>query len=219
MTRFTTSMSKGSSGPDVAALQRFLQAYGYGTFVPTGFFGDKTAAAVAAFQAARCVDTGGGLYAGVFGPPTRAAANQLISDDARLALLRTAVSLLGRDASPSDLAPDEYGCAETACDVMNDAGVGIPVILSTYQLYQAMLARADFVKTDQPLPGDVIISPTGYGNGALPNGHVGFVGDGAVVMSNSSADGTFKQNYTVATWRARYQAVGGYPVFFFRRIC
>lgn len=218
MQRFTQTVQKGSAGPEVMHLQRFLETYGYGDFVPTGFYGDKTTAAVAKLQTDRGIDTSSGAYAGVFGPATRAVANGMISDSARLLLLQTAKSMIGKDASPADLAPDEYGCAETACDVMNDAGVGIPVILSTYQLYQAMLGRPDFVKTDQPLPGDLIISPTGYGSGALPNGHVGFVGDNGVVMSNSSADGTFKQNYTLDTWKARYQGLGGYPIFYFRRI-
>lgn len=218
MTIFKQNLSRGSVGPDVMALQRFLEAHGYGDFVPTGFFGAKTAAAVTRFQADKGVDTAGGAYAGVFGPATRAAANRVTSDEARELLLGVAEELVGVDASPDDLAPDEYACAETACDVMRAAGVPIGVILSTYSLYRELLGRQDFARADSPLPGDVVISPTGYGDGRLPNGHVGFVAEGGAIISNSSADGTLRRNYTLDSWRARYAGLGGYPVWFFRRL-
>lgn len=217
MKPFNNNLSRGSIGPDVYRLQGFLEREGYGDFVPTGYFGDKTEAAVERFQIVMGVDTSAG-GSGVFGPRTRAAANGMISDDARKRVLSAAESVLGTDASPADVAPDEYGCAETVCDILAMAGVRIGTIVSTYALYGELVARDDFSLTDRPAPGDVVISPTGYGNGSMPNGHVGIVGDGGSIMSNSSATGNLESNYTMQTWRERYVDRGGFPMRFFRRL-
>jgi hypothetical protein len=137
----------------------------------------------------------------------------------RVKLFDAAVASIGIDASPNDVAPDEVGCAETVNAIFKsvfgrEAGGG----LSTHQMYNAMLKDSRFIKVDQALPGDIIISPTGYGNGGLSNGHVGIVGESETIMSNSSATGTFESNYTLKTWVARYRGKGGYPIVFFRVI-
>lgn len=139
----------------------------------------------------------------------------------RLILLAAAFKALGTDASPADVAPDELGCAETVYDILATAfpsNVGFSFTVSTSQLYRSLLASSKYMQIDQPLEGDIVISPTGYGNGNLSNGHVGIKGELDKIMSNSSDTGTFVENYTVETWRARYVAIGGYPMVFFRRI-
>lgn len=132
-------------------------------------------------------------------------------------IYQTALSCIGIDASPNDLASDEFGCAESVSDVIIKAGFPMPVFLSTRELY-GYLDR-NWLQVLSPLAGDVIISPTGYGgSNGITNGHTGIVGFGGAVMSNSSATGTFEKNYTLDTWKYRYQTKGNYPVLFFRKI-
>lgn len=65
---FTRSLTVGSRGADVTALQTWLNAKGYLAVAPTGYFGGLTKAAVAAFQAANGVTPA----VGYFGPLTQA---------------------------------------------------------------------------------------------------------------------------------------------------
>lgn len=134
-------------------------------------------------------------------------------------LYKTAISLIGQDASPYDLATDEYGCADSVNQVFLKA-FGRPIAVpgvSTLQLYNVFVADSRFKQVDVPLPGDFVISPTTFGhNPAMPNGHVGIVSDQSKIMSNTSADGIWRENYTLTTWTARYVIGGGYPIKFFR---
>lgn len=134
-------------------------------------------------------------------------------------LYYTALSCLGTDASPNDVAPDEYGCAETVNEIHKKC-FGFPIggELSTYKMYAVLKSSPLFIKVDSPLEGDIIISPTGYGNGDLSNGHVGIMSIKGDIMSNSSKTGRFEQNYNLLTWNDRYKKIGGYPVEFFRRV-
>lgn len=139
----------------------------------------------------------------------------------RLILFATAVKALGTDASPSDVAPDEVGCAETVYDILLRAfpfSVGFPFTVSTSQMYRGLTQSNRYIRIDSPLEGDIVISPTGYGNGGLSNGHVGIKGERDIIMSNSSDSGKFEENYTMDAWKARYAGLGGYPVCFFRRV-
>jgi hypothetical protein len=52
---------------------------------------------------------------------------------------------------------------------------------------------------DEPLAGDIVISPT---DGRT--GHVGILGDGGRIYSNSSTQRGWRQNYTVENWRHRF---------------
>lgn len=143
-------------------------------------------------------------------------------DEARNYLYSVAVSFLGKDASPADIAPDELACAETVWDILHAAFPADipskPVALSTSTLYKALKEHPKF----QQVPttwgyGDIIISPTGMGNGSIPHGHVGIVAHYGI-MSNDSATGLFKENYTIARWVGYFRNQGGYPIYFFRRV-
>ncbi len=71
---FTRSLTLGSSGADVTALQNWLVSKGY--TIPagaTGYFGAQTKAAVAAYQSAKGISPA----AGYFGPTTRASVNAM----------------------------------------------------------------------------------------------------------------------------------------------
>ena len=134
-------------------------------------------------------------------------------------LYLTAISFLGQDASPEDIANDEYGCADTVSSLLlKTYGQVIPYTISTTTLFQSLSNSREFVRIEQPQKGAIIISPTGYGNGKLPNGHVGVCGEGDKIMSNSSATGQLLQNYTISTWKQRYVDLGGYPIYYFKKI-
>lgn len=134
-------------------------------------------------------------------------------------LYMIALTCLGVDASPNDIAPDEYGCAETV-NAIHTRAFGAPIggDVSTYRLYSAIRVHSRFIGSDTPRRGDIVLSPSGYGNGKLSNGHVGIVGDNGVIMSNDSKTGLFTENFTLDSWRKRYVDLGGYPMLFFRRV-
>lgn len=70
--QFNTNLKVGSRGADVTALQDFLTATGHYTYgVSTGYFGNVTKAAVAAYQSAKGISPA----VGFFGPLTRASVN------------------------------------------------------------------------------------------------------------------------------------------------
>ncbi len=146
-----------------------------------------------------------------------------IKPSPRDVLYRTAKSCLGMDASPSDEAPDEYGCMESVDNVVKKAfgrfinDTRYTPTLSTLEGFKILRKSDNFVPVQEPLPGDIILSPTSLGNGNLRNGHVGIVGFYGI-MSNDSATGRFMQNYTLKSWTARYKDQGGFPILFYRRI-
>ena len=143
----------------------------------------------------------------------------LKSNANRFKLYATALSFLGSDASPNDLAPDELGCADTVSAIIL-VGFGniIKYSISTAELFNILNNSSHFKRVKDFKCGDVILSPTGKGNGKLSNGHVGIVGEDEEILSNSSATGTFEQNFTITSWVKRYREKGGFPIYFFRKI-
>ncbi len=130
----------------------------------------------------------------------------------------TALTFIGKDASPTDEAPDELGCANTVSAIIRASGYQFAMFTSTYWMYEYLRLSKDWQKVDQPQKGAIIISPTGFGNKRMPNGHVGICGEGDKIMSNRSATGTLELNFTQESWRQRYAAVGGYPVYFYKKV-
>lgn len=137
-------------------------------------------------------------------------------------LYEHARTFLGKDASPNDIATDEYGCAETITDIIHSCFNDFPTeggtIISTIILYKRLKAHKKFNMVTNFGPGDVLVSPTGYGNGTIKNGHTGIVGENGTIMSNNSETGLFEENYTVDSWVAKFRRQGGFPLYFFRRI-
>ena len=137
-------------------------------------------------------------------------------------LYQTAKSHLGQDVTPEDHVADEYGCAE-ALNKIHELAFGEPIGggASTYWLRFALKNHRNFALVSKPLAGDIIISYTGSpgsGKNGIRNGHVGICGPNSVIMSNSSKTGKWEENYTLYTWRQRYQVLGNYPVEVFRKI-
>lgn len=130
-------------------------------------------------------------------------------------IYKMAVSRLGVDASPNDLAPDELGCAETVTQIIKDAGFNQLILVSTAKLNEYLVNESMWLKVETPIRGDIIISPTGMGGPKIKVGHVGIMADSYKIMSNSSSDGKFKQNYNLDTWKKRWFE---YPCYFYRRM-
>lgn len=127
-------------------------------------------------------------------------------------LFDAAKSCVGKDMAKTQGA---LGCAESVNAVHALAfGREIGGTTSTYRLYQAMKVDPTFSRVDSPLPGDIILSPTGYGR--LPNGHVGIVGED-IIFSNNSLNGMFEPNYTLFTWKLRF-GKAGFPILFYRKV-
>lgn len=125
-------------------------------------------------------------------------------------IYETAYEAIGFDASPSDYAPDEYGCAESLSKIIQKAlpELRFPNLLSTRQLYNYLLNSRSFRLTNDPKPGCIIISVTGTGNGSVKNGHTGVIGK-AWIMSNDSRTGTWEANYQISAWKRYYEIKGG----------
>ena len=68
---FARSLSIGSSGSDVSALQAYLDAHGYLSVSPTGYFGVLTKGAVGTWQTQSGIASSGSAGFGVFGPLSR----------------------------------------------------------------------------------------------------------------------------------------------------
>jgi len=109
------------------------------------------------------------------------------------------------------------GCALTVNAVFKSAfGKEIGGGASTIDMYNVLKSDSRFIPIEVPSAGDIIISPTGTGNGKIV-GHVGIVGKYGI-MSNDSKTGTLQEKYTLLTWNNYYKNYGGIPTKFFRVI-
>lgn len=132
-----------------------------------------------------------------------------------------AVAMIGTDASPSDIAPDELGCAESVSTILNGLYPDFPIITGTATLYETISKRKDFVRLTKPERGCLIIYPTGYGNGGLKNGHIFIYGDDNHLYSNNSNSkpkGLWDDHWTLAEARTYYQGKGGYPEILLKKV-
>lgn len=136
---------------------------------------------------------------------------QLAQDTESEKIYRRAKSLLGQDASPRDLVRDDVACAESLCNVLE-----IPVITGTYTLNYFLATSPLFEKVFNPVRGDIIISPTGTGNGQII-GHTGIVSDNGKIMSNNSNSGLWDEHLDISLWNWRYANLGGFPINYYRR--
>lgn len=127
-------------------------------------------------------------------------------------LYAVAKGCLGVDMAPTQ---DVVGCAEALSFVLMKAGVkGLPKrgILGTAELDKWLAKHLQKVK--EPMPGDIIMSATGSGNGKV-RGHTGVVGK-THVMSNNSATFKWDAHWTLPEWLAYYEKKGGIPTRYYR---
>lgn len=129
-------------------------------------------------------------------------------------LFEQAQSFIGKDASPSDMVHDDLGCAESVTAILQTV-IDFPIITGTWTLNDRLAKDSRFRAVTNYQKGDIIISPTGTGNGNI-RGHVGICAKGDGIMSNTSTDGIWRENYTQKGWRDRYKVHGGMPINYYR---
>jgi hypothetical protein len=105
-------------------------------------------------------------------------------------------------------------CAWAVNEVVRQA-LGHPIggNLSTDGMFDALESKNIGKRIDQgtATPGSIIISPTEGDT----HGHVGIVGEGGKIYSNSSEEGLFEQNYDFDKWTKRYKDKLGLDVLFY----
>jgi len=93
--------------------------------------------------------------------------------------------------------------------VRHATGKSVGGHLSTSNMSDALKkGRGIRVSEKDAEPGDVVISPTQWFNGKRVTGHVGIVGQGDDIYSNSSSRALWKQNYSRNSWNKRYEGKG-----------
>lgn len=135
-------------------------------------------------------------------------------------LYAMAVAHLGSDASPSDLAPDELGCAESVNEIYEKC-FGKPFYegnkLSTISMEDALSISPLFREVAAPSPGTIIIAATR----GTQIGHVGICGRNGIIMSNNSfkdstgVKGLWLENYTQDSWHRVFAVRKGLKVRLF----
>lgn len=124
-----------------------------------------------------------------------------------------AKSLIGQNLATTAV----LGCAESVNVVFYKVlGKSIGGGSSTAMMYRFLKNKKMFAQIKgNPLPGDIIISPTGTGNGALAHGNVGIVAK-FCIFSNDSADVKFRELFTLDSWYSYYKSKGGFLVEIYR---
>ncbi len=116
---------------------------------------------------------------------------------------------------------DAFGCADTVNNILDEVlGYNAGGGPSTHEMYKSLQKDSKFEQqtTQSARPGDLILSPTGYGNGNLSNGHVGFLGENGIIYSNNSNTSKLDTAFTAAKWKAYYKDKGGFPVVYYRAV-
>lgn len=128
---------------------------------------------------------------------------------------------LGKDFTPLDLVPDEFGCAEAVTTLLKNAGLFYLVIPGTWTLWKYLQKSDQWKLVTEPMEGDIILSPTGLsrlGSEVPFVGHVGIVGPRGMIYANNSDNGKWSTIYHLTDWIQRYSVRGGYPVLYYRFI-
>lgn len=134
------------------------------------------------------------------------------SKDPATLLADAAVSMLGKDASPRNRAPQELSCAEGVSGIAHLVWPDFPDdIISTQVLLHYLKTSPRFKPVLDPLRGCVVVSPTVGTN----HGHTGIYTQPDRIASNDSRTGLFEENYTRASWRAYFIAKKGLKGFLF----
>jgi hypothetical protein len=129
-------------------------------------------------------------------------------------LLSLAKEYVGVDASPDDKAPDSLGCSDSVSNIIKKILPDFPIIVSTAELFKYLDKDKRFQRTTELTPGNILISPTGYGNGSI-TGHTGIIGEDCL-YSNNSNTGLWDKHFTIKSWVARYRTQGGLPLYVFK---
>ena len=130
-----------------------------------------------------------------------------------LQIYQEARKWLGKEASPKDLAADEYGCAESVSNIINivlpDFFAGI---LSTIVLNEILSEDSRFHTELNIQAGDIIVSPR-IGEQA---GHCGIAMSDTKIASNNSSTGLFETNYSWQSWIKEMKDRRGLHTYIYR---
>lgn len=125
---------------------------------------------------------------------------------------------LGKDLNDNY---NELGCAQTVNNIAKNAlgyvAGGGP---STAKMLEEIVKNPNWkeVTKNEAIPGDIVLSATGTGNGNIAHGHVGFLGENGVIYSNNSAKDMLDDHLTATDWRNYFSLKGGFPVRYFRAV-
>lgn len=133
-------------------------------------------------------------------------------------LYNSAKACLGEDLSTDPAVPPEVSCAVAVNAVHKIAfGEVIGGGASTKDMYLKLLNDPRFQKVIEGIPGDIIISPSGYSSKGALHGHVAILGYHGI-MGNNSLNGLWQEVYTMESWDTYYRKKLGFGVYFFRRL-
>lgn len=135
--------------------------------------------------------------------------------DKSTTLYNTAKACLGLDMVDDPTVDPSVGCAVSVNAVFKKA-FGSPVGggASTADMYHVLKTDSRFTQILQPIPGCIVISPTGTSIKGAPHGHVGIEGYHGR-MSNNSLNGLWSEVYTDSSWSAYYEVKLGFPTYYF----
>ncbi len=129
-------------------------------------------------------------------------------------LLNIALEAYGTDPTPNDVQDDQFACVESLTTLLHKLYPDIPIMTYTPVLLKYLQKDNRFKPTSEFKEGNIILSPTLSGNGKVV-GHVGLIGKGGKVLSNSSSTGLFLDKYDCVSWVQRYSKLGQLDLYLF----
>lgn len=132
-------------------------------------------------------------------------------------LALVAEGFLEREASPEDNAPDELACVESLTNILRFVYSDFPQEISTIILKKRLDNSPHFKPTLALDRGNIILSVTGTGNGTIV-GHCGILRGNSRIMSNTSKNGLWQDNYSVNAWVNRFRIRGGMKIYVYEPV-
>lgn len=146
-------------------------------------------------------------------PPALAPVQKTLTSD----LYTRSKALIGQRLRLDKSVPDTLACATALSYVIQQIKPSaIPKygISGTNQLLDWLLNHTEIYKQRKSaIPGCIIISPTGHGNGKI-RGHVGVEGNNSI-MSNNSKTGLWDTHWDSKRWYDYYTVHGGIKTYYF----
>lgn len=135
----------------------------------------------------------------------------------------TALSFLGKDASPLDTVPDRVACVDSLTRILKKALLesNFPILDATEELAMYLLKSPSWMQVTTPKKGDVVVAVSTYRGGERVYGHCWVVGqnlapDGTLwLMSNNSDGGKWEVNGTLGSCIRLYKERKGLEVLYF----
>ena len=130
-------------------------------------------------------------------------------------IYEAARAMLGKDASPNNLAPLELSCAEAVSSIIHPFVQDIPPdVISTVVLNKHLRESKHLKGVLDAKPGTIIMSPAAGG----VYGHCGIFLEGGRIASNDSRNGKFLYNYNIDTWVKEMRARRGLKIYYYEPI-